>query len=442
MRKVTSPTARAFAIGLATLLSVPMLAASPASAATPPAPGDFTGYGFDACVAPAQNVMDAWNLNSPYSAIGIYISGNSRYCGDKYQPNLSKAWVQKNADNGWRFMPIHVGYQAPCFQNNPDSRVQKKRMSTTVSTARGQARSDAAESLAAAAKYGITAGSALYLDMEWYSRTNTSCDNVTLEFIDQWTETLHAAGYKSGLYSSGSAAIKSVDLARANKRAGFNLPDHMWNAWTNKVADTDGGTYLSDAGWTNHQRIHQYWNGVNVKYGGYTINIDKDFLDVGKGSVATSDNKQCGVTLTYKAYPSLYPGAARPEVKAAQCLLNVFGNTAPSTGQMDAATVAAVNDFKKARGFPQDGKITRREWVILLSSGKPPRILKFGSVGGTVWRLQRALLADHADITINGVFDVKTESAVQALRKFNNAASAPTAESTVWALLAKGARVS
>lgn len=56
-------------------------------------------------------------------------------------------------------------------------------MSTTVGTARKQARSDATESLAAAG-HGFGKGSVLYLDVEWYSRSNTDCDKVTLEFTD------------------------------------------------------------------------------------------------------------------------------------------------------------------------------------------------------------------------------------------------------------------
>ena len=106
--RVPSPT-RASAAGIIAGVVVALVVPTSASAADPQAPGDFTGYGFDACVAPNQKIMDSWNLRSPYTAIGIYISGSSRYCGDKYQPNLSKSWVEKNASNGWRFIPIHVG---------------------------------------------------------------------------------------------------------------------------------------------------------------------------------------------------------------------------------------------------------------------------------------------------------------------------------------------
>ena len=199
--RVPSPT-RALLAGAVTgglALVASLLLPSTAAAAEPRAPGDFTGYGFDACVAPSQKVMDAWNLRSPFTAVGIYISGNSRYCGDKYQPNLSRSWVEKNASHGWRFIPIHVGYQSPCFKHNRSSRVQKKRMSTSTSTARNQGRSDAEETIAALKKYGFGSGSFSYLDLEWYARTKT-CDNAVFAFIDGWTDKLHDAGYKSVLH--------------------------------------------------------------------------------------------------------------------------------------------------------------------------------------------------------------------------------------------------
>ena len=50
-------------------------------------PGDFTGYGFDQCLAPTQAAMDTWWKKSPFSAVGIYISGDSRAC--RSQPNRS-----------------------------------------------------------------------------------------------------------------------------------------------------------------------------------------------------------------------------------------------------------------------------------------------------------------------------------------------------------------
>jgi hypothetical protein len=437
MRKVTSPTARMTIAAITAALSATFLMSSPAAAAAPAAPGSFTGHGFDACVAPNQTVMDAWNLRSPYAAIGIYISGSSRYCGDAYQPNLSSAWVAKNAANGWRFMPIHVGRQSPCYKNNPDSRVQKLHMSTNTTTARAQGKTDAAETVAALQKYGFPLGSVSYLDLEWYARTAT-CDNAVLAFADGWTDYLHARGYKSGVYSSGSAAIALIDEARKAGRAGFTLPDHLWIAWTNKVANTDGGPYLSDAGWANHQRIHQYENGVNVAYGGYTLNIDKDFLDVGRGSVPVRQVLPCGVRMSFSAYPALRVGNTRPEVAALECLLKQQGLLVSVNDYFGTGTVAAIDKFRARMGWPPAGRTTPATWTALLSSGTNPRVLKQGSVGLSVWRLQRSLIAAGLHPRLTGVYDTYTVSAVRAYRQSRGLSVYSTTESTVWSLLQLG----
>ena len=433
--RVPSPT-RASVAGIIAGVVAALVVPTSASAADPQAPGNFTGYGFDACVAPSQTVMDSWNLRSPYTAIGIYISGSSRYCGDKYQPNLSKSWVEKNASNGWRFIPIHVGYQSPCFKNNSSSRVQKKRMSSTISTARSQASSDAAETIAALKKYGFGSGSASYLDLEYYARTKT-CDNAVLEFIDVWTEKLHAAGFKSGVYSSGSAAIAALDSAKASGRS-MTYPDHLWVAWTNKIANTDAGPYLRDSLWDNHQRIHQYHNNVSASYGGNGLTIDKNFLDVGKGSVASREPKPCSVAMSFSSYPRLDNGDKGAQVHALECLLKERGYALSVDGSFGSSTAKAIDAFRKSLGWGPTGHTTNATWTALLSAGSKPRVLKRGSVGESVWRLQRALTAAGKSVTINGVYDSKTVSAVKAYRSTNGLSSYDTTESSVWSLLQRG----
>lgn len=434
---MSSPTSRLTITGILTGLAATFLTLSPANAAGPRAPGDFTGHGFDTCVAPSQSVMDAWNLRSPYTAIGIYISGSSRYCGDAYQPNLSKTWVATNASHGWRFLPIHVGRQAPCFVNNPNSRVQKLRMSSTVSTARSQARTDAAETIAALTKYGFGTGSYSYLDLEWYART-TKCDNIVLEFVDAWTEYLHSKGYKSGVYSSGSAAIAAIDAARKAGRPGFTKPDQLWIAWTNKIANTDGGPYLADDGWANHQRIHQYHNGVNVTYGGKTLNIDKDFLDVGRGSVAVKQALPCGVRMSFNSYPQLTVGSTGPEVAALECLLHEAGFLGTVNTTFRSVTATAIDNYRKTKGWAPVGRTTRPTWTALLSAGSNPRVLKQGSANQSVWRLQRSLIAAGLHPRLSGVYDSSTITAVKAYRKAHGLSQYSTTESSVWSLLRLG----
>jgi peptidoglycan hydrolase-like protein with peptidoglycan-binding domain len=435
--RVSSPT-RAVGIFLASAAAV-MGMASPVSAA-PQAPGDFKGYGFDSCVAPDQRTMNAWNLASPFAAVGIYISGNSRYCGDAYQPNLTKQWVATNASRGWRFIPIHVGYQSPCFRNNPDSRVQKKLMSRDIDEARAQGRSDARETIAALRRLGFEKGSASFLDLEWYKRT-TECDNAVLEFTDAWNETLRASGYKSGVYSSGSAAIKLLSEAALAQRPGFNNPNYIWFAWTNGEANLDGGPYLHPKLYKPHRRLHQYSNGKSVAFGGARVTIDYNILDVGRGSVATPQPKPCGVTLNQRDYSRLHEGDSGPLVSTLQCLLKRVGYDINVDGTFGRGTSRAINDYRARLGWgPTNGETTRSTWISLHSAGTRPLVLKRGSVGEPVWRLQRSLRAAGVSVGISGVYGLQT---VQAVREYRDNIDLPDRETTdaaVWKALHFGKR--
>src|SRR3954451_22315281 len=94
--RLLSATAAALCAAAVTLI------ATPVAAVAAPAPGTFTGSGFDACTAPADATMDAW-LGSPYRAVGIYFGGNNRGCT---QANLTAAWVARQQANGWHLLPL------------------------------------------------------------------------------------------------------------------------------------------------------------------------------------------------------------------------------------------------------------------------------------------------------------------------------------------------
>ena len=436
MRPVPAPLSRLAISGLVAGLVASVLLVSPARAASPQAPGSFSGHGFDACQAPDQATMDTWNLTSPFSTVGIYISGDSRYCGDASQPNLSKAWVAQNAKNGWRFLPIHVGRQAPCFENNPQSRVQKSTMSRSKNTARQQARTEAKQAVTALKAYGFGKRSVAYLDIEFYART-ASCDRIVLEFVDAWTEYLHSKGYKSGLYGSGSAVIQAVDEARAADRRGFTEPDQLWLAWGNGKADTKGGQYLSNKGW-KRQRVHQYQLDVTVAYGGASVLIDKNFLDVGKGSRAGKESKPCGVTQTFTRYATLKVGSKGDQVKALECLLKKRGFLSSADKHYGIGTTRAVDAYRATQALPPTGTVNRATWTSLLSAGRNPLVLKQGSVGPSVWRLQRSLVAAGMSLRITGIYDARTVKAVRAYRTAHGLPGYTTTEATVWSALQSG----
>ncbi|WP_422769654.1 glycoside hydrolase domain-containing protein [Plantactinospora sp. WMMC1484] len=241
-------------------------------AAAGPQPGTYLGRGFDTCTAPSQSAMNAWRASSPYRAVGIYISGANRSCA---QPNLTANWVSNQTANGWRLIPIELGRQAPC------STRYTLLISSNQATARAQGATAATNAVGSAQALGIPAGSAIYNDIEHYP-SNPTCRAAVLSFLSGWTERLHALGYLSGMYSSGSSGI--ADVASAYHDPAYTPVDHLWFAWWNGVADTDAGPYAPAEYWADHQRLHQYAGDVYETWGGVQIRIDRNYLDVAAGS--------------------------------------------------------------------------------------------------------------------------------------------------------------
>ncbi|HEX3487967.1 MAG TPA: DUF1906 domain-containing protein [Streptosporangiaceae bacterium] len=247
--------------------------ASPGKAAQPsPAqpsraqPGELTGLpgrglGFDACTAPSVTTMTDW-LASPYRVIGTYLGGENWACT---YGNFSSAWVTQVASEGWRYIPIWVGLQAPC------STIPRVAVINPAQAAQeGQA--DAASAAATAQSFGYGQGSPIYFDMEGYNSSNTTCAQAVLTFLGAWTQGLHAAGYLSGVYSSAGSGI--ADLASEYGSPDYASPDDVWIAdWNGSPGLSD--PYLPDSDWPG-QRLHQYYGGHNETWGGVTLNIDSD----------------------------------------------------------------------------------------------------------------------------------------------------------------------
>ena len=226
--------------------------------------GVYTGYAFDACTAPSQAALNAW-LVSPYRALGIYIGGVNRACGDG---NLSATWVSSTLSAGWSLLPLYVGLQAPCV-----SQTGLQKISTTPATATAQGRSAADDAVSRASSLGLPAGSPIYADIEGYAQNNAACTKAVQSFVTGWTTELRGAGYLAGAYGSAGSTIRDlVGLGSA-------LPDAAWIANWNGVEGVFGDPYISDGVWANHQRVHQYKGGHKETWGGTTINIDSNFAD-------------------------------------------------------------------------------------------------------------------------------------------------------------------
>jgi hypothetical protein len=417
--------------------------ASSASAANVVTPGNFLGFGFDQCNTPSQKAMDAWLRNSPYLAAGIYISGASRACSK--QPNLTAGWVSTQLHNGWRLLPIDVGPQAPCNPRYPrggkDPVISNAKAKTgAFDKARRQGVAEAHTAVAAAARLGIASGSTLWYDLENFNQTIARCRNSSLSFLSGWTSGLHALHYVSGVYSSAGSGIWALDQARMKTPKRYLLPDRIWIARWDGDANTST-SYISSQGWANGDRMKQYVGGHDETWGHVTINIDRDFLDLGRHTLPSVEH--CGgVAVDLPDYPRVQAGSQPTPIKALQCLLHEQkGYAGKISGHYGASTVAAANAWQRAHGLAVRPYWNRRAWMTLFAVGPQP-VLKFGSTGPAVRRLQRTLnAATHGTrLPITGVFAQLTDSALRGWQISTRRQALGVVNPRTWKALAAGTR--
>jgi peptidoglycan hydrolase-like protein with peptidoglycan-binding domain len=94
-----------------------------------------------------------------------------------------------------------------------------------------------------------------------------------------------------------------------------------------------------------------------------------------------------------------------------------------------------------AQAFPVQAKFAPRHWVALLSLGAKP-VLKVGSAGPDVRRLQRALAAasPRLHLTATGVFDSTTAAALGAWQEAVGLPVTGVAAPGTWKKLWQGLR--
>lgn len=251
--------------------AVALTGSSPAAASLAgPAPGTYAGSGFDACAAPAPDTMAAWLVSSPYRAVGIYMGGVNRFCA---QPELTASWVSTQQAAGWHLVPIYLGRQPYCTTS-------KKIYRFTATNAAAWGRADAADAVVQARALGLADGSTVYNDIEAYGPKDAVCTKAVLTYQSAWTARLHDFGFASGFYSSLGSGVR--DQVAAYGSTAYVRPDYMWFARYDGVAsvsDTSVPQVLPDSYWS-HRRIKQYRGGAPETYGGKTVNIDLDQLDV------------------------------------------------------------------------------------------------------------------------------------------------------------------
>jgi hypothetical protein len=175
------------------------------------------GQGFDKCEIASIAQLAQWIVQSPYSAVNLYIGGGARACSNRA---LSSEFLALLSQLGWRFIPTWVGPQAPC------NSAVALRMSPDPATARAQGENEANAASDIAAGLGLAgengSGTILYYDMEYYDTTNAACHTAVKAFITGWTAQIHARGSLAGVYATGSPLSSFAALS--------NVPDAIWPA--------------------------------------------------------------------------------------------------------------------------------------------------------------------------------------------------------------------
>ncbi|MGH3443983.1 MAG: glycoside hydrolase domain-containing protein [Nocardioidaceae bacterium] len=360
---------------------------------TDPQAGRWRGLAFDACHAPSQHAMDRWRSASPYRGVGIYIGGALRACRQRH---LTRHWVDRQLDRGWKLLPLWVGPQASCtgYHRRISSRPGRHRL---FPHARRQGIWQAHGAASTARSLGIPADSTLFYDIEPFTARTHRCRASALRFLSAWTRQLHREGFRSGVYSTVGSAIGMLSRARHHGPGAYTAPDQVWFAWINGRMGPAMGGYVRSPSWKQHRRAHQYALDIARSYGGVRMHIDASLVDFGASAADRRTRRAkapCDRRLDRRGFRPLHPGSRGAHVRDVHCLLRLSGHARrradrPSS-TYDTRTRRAVRSFQRDRHLHPTGRTDRATWTALLATGSRP-VLKRGSTGPAVRRAQRAL---------------------------------------------------
>jgi hypothetical protein len=261
-----------------------------------------------------------------------------------------------------------------------------------------------------------------------------------LSFLSAWTNKLHDLGYVSGVYSSASSGIRLLDDAQTNRPGRYTMPDRVWIAdWNGR--DDVYSEYVRPESWMPHSRVHQYRGGHDETHGGVRINIDSNYLSLGRGSVAPPEGRHCGVQVSFGRYRRLVLGREGDQVRALQCMLRhrkLYDGRL--SGVFNERTEAAVKRFEAARGLRVTGRMSRQRWGVILSQGAT-RVVKIGSASQAVRRVQRTLNAlGEGGVPVTGLFDETTTEAVRTYQRAVGLPATGVVAADTWEVLRSGQR--
>jgi len=160
----------------------------------------------------------------------------------------------------------------------------------------------AADAVTQAQLLGFGPQTPIYYDMEAYSPVRRE---AALQFLSAWTRELHALGYLSGVYSSSSSGV--ADLAGQYHSAKYVMPDVIYDALWNGAQNVADSAYQPGE-WAGRRRLHQFSGNVLQTYGGDTMDIDQDYLDLALTAAGGTTQAAPSATATDNSSAVFYEG--------------------------------------------------------------------------------------------------------------------------------------
>jgi peptidoglycan hydrolase-like protein with peptidoglycan-binding domain len=122
------------------------------------------------------------------------------------------------------------------------------------------------------------------------------------------------------------------------------------------------------------------------------------------------------------AEPVLKKGSTDPAVRDLQAALTTLGfDPGAVDGVFGAKTESAVKAFQQSREITVDGVVGRVTWINIDEADQSHPVLRVGSTGLPVRRLQSRMSAVGFDTGgVDGRFGANTEAAVRTLQQAHN----------------------
>lgn len=137
------------------------------------------------------------------------------------------------------------------------------------------------------------------------------------------------------------------------------------------------------------------------------------------------------------AEPVLKRGSNDPAVRDLQQALKTLGHDPGAIdGVFGASTESAVKAFQKAREIPADGIVGRVTWINIDEADQSEPVLRMGSRGLPVRRLQSRMSAVGFDTGgVDGRFGARTEQAVKQLQQQSKLGVDGVVGAKTWAIV-------